>query len=118
MDYFVYFVEEFIKKERQDRWLGFAAGKWEKLTGKLGELERSLNERCTLIEKNALDVASELIREEKITKGVYIDKHNKQLHMMPIDLANVADDSLLICRDKKIAFYFHHEGWIWICKVP
>jgi hypothetical protein len=117
MDDFIYFVEKFIKRERQERWLGFAAGKWEKLAGKLGELERSLNERCTLVEKNALDVASKLIADEKIGKGVYIDKYNKHLLMMPINLGNVADDSLLVCRDKKVAFYFHHEGWVWICKA-
>ncbi|HVE08587.1 MAG TPA: hypothetical protein VNE00_15150 [Paraburkholderia sp.] len=116
MDDFVYFVEKFIKRERRDRWLGFAAGKWEKFAGKLGELERSLNERCTLVEANAFDVAEKLIVDRKIEKGTYIDYFNKCVLMSPLDLDNVSDDSLLICRDKKIAFYFHHEGWIWICR--
>ena len=116
MDDSIYFVEKYIKKERRDRWLGFANGRWEKLAGKLGELERSLNEKCTLVESNAFDVARKLIADREIDNGVYMDCFNNGTLMQPINLDNVYDDSLLICRGKKVAFYFHHEGWIWICR--
>ena len=124
MDDFIYFIKAFVKKSRQDRWIGFAESDWEKLTKEIHNLGNYLDERrCELIENKAYDVAKKLIEDKKINKGIYIERYypgdpfcNKYSTMEPINLDDVSDDSLLICREKKIAFFFSHEGWIWICQ--
>ncbi|GAB2869670.1 hypothetical protein GCM10027093_01730 [Paraburkholderia jirisanensis] len=116
MNEFIYFIDKFVKRERQNRWRGFAGGKWEQLAEKLGDLERSLNEQCTLVESNAFSTAAKILAERKIHRGIYIDYFNSSRLMDPIDLGKISDDSLLICQDKKLAFYFHHENWVWICE--
>jgi hypothetical protein len=122
MDDFIYFIKKFIMKERQARWLYFVSHKnQEKLYRELYRLDNSLNkQKCVLVHEHAYDIAGKLISEKKINKGIYMgfDPTNGYVYtfMKPIDLDKVWASSLLICRDEKISFYFHHEGCIWICQ--
>lgn len=115
MDDLTYFIRTFIAKNRQDRWLNLANGKVEKLHRRLGELEKHINERCVLVQNNAAEIFHQTIAEERITSGSYISQGGMR-PLSPITLSDIHDDSLLICRDKKMAFFFHNEGWIWVCR--
>ncbi|SQI44156.1 Uncharacterised protein [Leminorella richardii] len=115
MDDLTYFIQTFIAKNRRERWLILANGKKEKLYDKLQELEKHLNEKCTLVQNNALEAFNDLLSEERIVSGTYIGREGI-ITLSPIALGEIRDNSLLICRGKGIAFFFHHEGWVWICR--
>lgn len=115
MDDFTYFIRTFIAKNRRERWLILANRKEEKRWNKLDELEKQLNEKCALVQNNAVDAFHQILSKERITSGSYISRGGITT-LSPIVLSDIHDDSLLICRDKKMAFFFHHEGWIWVCR--
>ncbi|WP_286969402.1 hypothetical protein [Flavobacterium sp. UBA4854] len=116
MDDLIYFISEFIEKNRQERWKYLASGKWKNFADKLHGLEKHLNNRCVLAEKNAIQKVEEIIAINKITQGVYVDRNSEPFLMNPIDIKSVKDDSLIICKKNNIAFFFHHEGWVWMCE--
>lgn len=116
MEDLAYFVKAFVKKERQQRLLDFAQRRWAKLLDELDHLERHLNERCVLVEKNAFEAAAKVIAEKGVTRGIYIDRLNQAVPAVPAELNGVVDSGLLICRPKQVAFYFHHHGWVWVCQ--
>ena len=59
----------------------------------------------------------EIIKKYNIKSGYYYDFYSNKLELRVDDFHDIRDDSLLICLDKKIAFFFHHDGWIWFCKI-
>lgn len=113
----IYFIQNFISKNRQSRWLYLTERKWEKFATELNTLEKHLNEKCILIEKNATETFATIVKEENCTKGTYIDTDG--IHFINLNNNDIIsyNNSILVCSDQKMAFFFHHEGWIWICKT-
>lgn len=112
-----FFIKNFISKNRQERWQFLANGKWDKFAHKIKELDKHLNDNCIIIDNNAYDKFNDIIKEYAIKSGYYYDAYSNGLEMSNINLDNIHIDSLLICPQKKIAFFFHHDGWIWLCKI-
>lgn len=116
MDDILYFISEFIEKSRQERWNYLASGKWDKFVDKFHGLEKHLNEKCSLVEKNAVERVNEIIEKKRIKRGTYVSLYAQISLMEPLNISKAEDDSLIICKENNIAFFFHHEGWIWICE--
>lgn len=101
-----FFIENFVAKNRQERWQFLINGKWEKFARKIKELDTHLNNNCIKIENNAYEKFNDIIKEYTIRSGYYYDAYSNELEMSPISLDNIHNDSLLICPQKKIAFFF------------
>lgn len=112
-----FFIDNFISKNRKERWQYLANGKWEKFADKIKDLDKHLNSNCDRIDNNALEKFKEIIKKYNIKSGYYYDFYSNKLELRVDDFHDIRDDSLLICPDKKIAFFFHHDGWIWFCKI-
>lgn len=110
-----FFISNFIVKNRKKRWQFLANGKWSKFAGKMNEIDNHLNSNCTRYENNSFDKCKEIIDVNHIEYGYYYDSYSIGVKMSTTNLDDIFDDSLFICPQAKIAFFFHHDGWIWFC---
>ncbi|QIQ21425.1 hypothetical protein [Zophobihabitans entericus] len=119
MEDFLYFVRTFVAKNRQERWIYLSTKKWEKFADFNG-MENDFNENCILYENNAEEIFFQTVQDKGINRGVYLEYWSGISIMSPIDWNQInktsSCESLLICKDEGVAFFFHHEGWIWVCK--
>jgi hypothetical protein len=116
MDDFQYFVDNFIIKNKKSRWMHFLKeNRWDKIADQLHKLDKDLNDKCCLYEKNGLAAFNGIMNKESDRHGVYIDKDGIiQKDYLPEQ--EIHDDSIFVCRNRRIAFYFSHEGWVWVCR--
>lgn len=112
----VFFIKNFIQKERQDRWIEFLGKGRGIFWAKLPQLERHLNSKCRLVENNSGSEMVAYAQNNGITNASYYDKYTCGMAVVFPDF-EIRQDSFIINRDKQCAFYVHPEGWIWICKV-
>ncbi|EDN7242986.1 hypothetical protein GJ200_19660 [Salmonella enterica subsp. enterica] len=117
MENLIFFIEKFIVKNRQAHWLSLSSGKWEKFSSKIDKMGKHLNERCILIEKNVSKEFGALIDKKNIRHGFYFDRYLCNERFSPVTFEQMHDDSILVCPDTNVAFYFHHEGWMWYCCI-
>ncbi|QLV00921.1 hypothetical protein HV284_07440 [Escherichia marmotae] len=61
MENLIFFIKYFVVKNRQAHWLSLTSGKWDKFPLKIDKIEKHLNERCVLIEKNISEEFSHFI---------------------------------------------------------
>ncbi|EMD6373083.1 TPA: hypothetical protein ACYSAQ_000303 [Morganella morganii] len=117
MENLKFFIENFIAKNRQEHWLSLVSGKWEKFASKIDRIERHLNEKCIFIDSNIPKEFHAIISKKNIKHGFYFDRYFFNQRLSPVIFEEIHDDSILVCTENKIAFYFHHEGWMWYCCV-
>lgn len=115
MENLIFFIKYFVVKNRQAHWLSLTSGKWDKFPLKIDKIEKHLNERCVLIEKNISEEFSHFIDKKNIRHGFYFDRYLCNERLSPVTFEQIHDDSILVCPDSKVAFYFHHDGWMWYC---
>lgn len=118
MENFIYFVNNFIDKERQARWLGFAKKGNETIKTHIHQLENHLKHQyCQVIEKNTDQFIQAKILEHNLSSAILINFEHQETFMQPIDLDKICSPCLLICKAQQIAFYVHHsESWIYFLK--
>lgn len=116
MDDFRYFVRSFIVKQKQDRWLQFIEKeKWDKIGEQLHKLDKDLNSKCVMYKTNGSVECQKLVEIKHISCGTYVDEDGIELIERDVTSRHVRDDSLIICRHANVAFYFSHEGYVWVC---
>ena len=115
MDLLLLFIKEFVVKNKQERLSHFAKSNWDRFATELDKLEICLNEKCICINSNIVNEFNKIVSHKNIKSGIYFDSYSKGNEMFPVDFSKIHDSSLLICPRERIAFFFHHEGWMWIC---
>ncbi|HEB1789516.1 hypothetical protein [Escherichia albertii] len=117
MENLIFFIKHFIVKNRQAHWLSLTSGKWDKFSAKIDKIEKHLNERCILIENNVSEEFVNLINKKNINHGFYFDRYLYNERFSPVTFEQMHDDSIFVCPDAKVTFYFHHDGWMWYCCI-
>lgn len=117
MEALIFFIESFIAKNRQEHWLSLASGKWRKFSTKIDKIDNHLNERCDCIKKNIAENFDCMINIKGVKSGFYFDRFSFNELLSPATFDRIHDDSILICPKEKVAFYFHHDGWMWYCSL-
>lgn len=121
MEFFQLFVNLFIAKERRERWF-YLSDHPEKLYGKLRQLERHLNTNCRFVEKQMDDEIEQFIKKHWLSDGYYFSfsPYKDSGYLSAKELENVVakdyGDFIVIYPKKKVAIYYHHEGWVWLCE--
>ena len=119
VEQFSLFVQWFIDKQHKERWLYLSEKGMDKVYKNSNQLEKHLDERyCYLVEKNAMQLVLGLLDQYKLDEGFYISFHDydpsrriKRREWSAI----VSVEYIIIYPNDNLAFYFHHEGWIWVC---
>ncbi|MWN90692.1 hypothetical protein GQ597_08260 [Gilliamella sp. Pra-s65] len=91
--------------------------KWKKFSSNIKHLDNHLNHYCVKIDNNTFEAFNQIVKHYSIKSGYYYDANTKGIEISTTCLDCICDDSLLICTDNNIAFYFHHDGWLWFCQV-
>jgi hypothetical protein len=116
MDDFRYFIDKFISKQKKNRWLQFVEkAKWDKIGDQLHGLDRDMNDKCVLHETNGFEAFRSMVAKRNVRHGTYIDVDGAKTVSGDLTAQDIRDDSLIVCQQAKVAFYFSHEGWVWIC---
>ena len=117
MDRFSAFINSFLKKQYQSRWHCLYQKGWPHVRKNLAQLDRQLNHRCQLFTHNGWQQQAKELATVKHDQG---DWYNFTTGPQAVNLHNFswdhATEGLLILHQAQLAFYLHHEGWIWICK--
>ncbi len=117
MDHLLFFIENFISKNRQERWVLLSSGAWGKCSSKLDKIADHLNDHCYRFEKNITTEFDNIINNKNIKDGFYFDRFCFDKLLSPITFDDLYEDSILICPKENISFYFHHDGWMWYCCI-
>ncbi len=117
MNHLNFFINNFIKKDKKQRYHFLINGKWQKFANNIKYLDKHLNHHCVRIDNNAFEKFAQIIKHYTIKSGYYYDAYTNGMEISTHCLDNIHDDSLLICSDNNIAFYFHHDNWIWFCQI-
>jgi len=120
MEDLLFFIREFVKKEKQDRWAYFATEKMNKFVDKIDKMGFDLNCKCIRFEKNIEVPFNQVVREKNLKNGIYYDGWEDQqgqgIRVSPISIEKMRGSSLIICRKEGIGFFLNHEGWLWVCR--
>jgi hypothetical protein len=116
MDDFKYFIYTFVLKKKRERWHFFVdKQKWDKIWDLLHLLDNDLNNKCVFHENNGFKEFSKIVKSKNISHGIYIDKDGVVPVHGQLQIQDIKDDSIVVYQKQKIAFYFSHEGYVWIC---
>ncbi|WES69443.1 hypothetical protein [Superficieibacter sp. HKU1] len=117
MEVLIFFIESFIAQNRREHWMSLASGKWVKFYSKIDKIDNHLNERCDCIKKNIVENFERIVETKNIKSGFYFDRFSYNELLSPIAFDKIHEDSILVCPKEKVAFYFHHDGWMWYCSL-
>lgn len=116
MDDLTFFIDTFIDKARRERWHELREKGCARFFKNIGQLERHLNQHCVLFELNAWEEVLRYAHKHKLGHVTYYDYATEGSKLSLAD-ASFHDDSLLINKEKRCAFFCHHDGWVWICSA-
>lgn len=97
---------------KKEHWQILAKGKWRKFANGIKYLDKHLNNNCHRIENNCLDKFKDIVKQYNINSGYYYDFYSKALELKTDDFKDICNDSFLVCLEQRIAFFFHHDGWL------
>jgi hypothetical protein len=116
MEDLLFFIKNFIQKDRRERWIGFLTKDINVFFSKLSQIERHFNDNCRLVVMNSIYEVNKYTNENKIVDGNYYDEYTIG-KKVTFPIVEMCQDSFIINKERKCAFYAHPEGWIWICKA-
>ncbi|WP_455845869.1 hypothetical protein [Pantoea agglomerans] len=113
-----FFVEEFITKNRRERWKHYFARTHLK-DSDIQRLPHHLNEWCKYHPRNAKDIFNQTIQGYEHEMAFVTDLREIQLTLPLGDVeVNYFSDVLVITVSIKKAFFFDHHSGIWLCEQP
>ena len=114
------FAESFIAKNHIDRWIHILLEKPEKAEDYLHKFEHQLNEKYCKELGGAESFPASLSESYKSKRGVYFDGSEPPSLMTAAEAASISTekfaDAVISIVPGKLALFFHHDGWTWICE--
>jgi hypothetical protein len=110
------FSKAFIDKKYLERWRFLIVERPTRAKRELRKFDWHLNDdRCRLIE--AYEADPEILSQQFGSKlGVYFDGTRPPSLMTVAEAAGFQEDAIFSLEPGRLAIFFFHEGWAWICE--